>query len=264
MRGYVFYVFFSGKAADQFKNKIRMGSIVGFTKPTILRPGDVDSAVGLHVAHLYQVWLIGTSKDLGQCEAYVNNTTQCPATLDQRSGTLCDKHLVTICGKSKNTRMEFASGDSGLEIGWATTKLARNGQTKYQRMDVASQASKNMNKTFTYVIPGKGPINTLGKLIRKEVVQDPKKVAKEKKAWTQFLEGRSDPGAMMIRKLKGIEEKEAVNVLSKEAFLKIHNKTPMEKEEAQAKKRSIDMLLAQQQRKKAKKLNDEDPKFVYL
>ncbi|KAI8073890.1 hypothetical protein BC940DRAFT_289446 [Gongronella butleri] len=245
MRGVVFYAFVTGKAFKTYRDKIPMGTVVGVARPTILRPADVQAPVGLGVQNVHQLFLVGVSKDMDLCEAYVgsngneDDAKRCSATVDRRSGTLCDRHTIHMCGQSRNGRMELASGDSGIEIGWATTSVDRkNGRTNYQRLDAALATSARIKRTYTYIVPGKGPMNTMAKIINKTPTVDKAKVEKDKKAWTNFLDGRTDPGAMMIRKVKGIEEKKQVNVLSKEAFLKIHNKSKVDKEEEEKKVQS--------------------------
>ncbi|KAI9309443.1 hypothetical protein BJ944DRAFT_576 [Cunninghamella echinulata] len=150
-----------------------------------------------------------------------------------------------------------------MDIRWTTTSKSKNGQTIYKSVSEGMASYSQIDKEYSYIIPDKGTMTSDGKELNKKPVVDEKKLAKEKRAWTEFLRGRNDPGAAMIRKIKGIKEEEQHSALSKEAILRIHNEHVLDDKEKAAKKRSVDEIL--NQRKKPKQSNKEDEKkYIYL
>ncbi|KAI8097614.1 uncharacterized protein BX664DRAFT_326806 [Halteromyces radiatus] len=251
-------LFLLGKANERYKDLVKVGTVLGVTKPTVLSSED---AVGLQVNHLQQIWHIGESLDMGRCEAYIQPPKRCSATIDRRSGVFCDLHITSICNLSKNGRMELASGDSGIDIRWASTVQSKEGQTHYKDVS-GSLYSKIKKKEHIYTIKDIR-MTSDGKQVNKKPVIDKQKIANEKESWTKFLKGHNDPGAMNIRKIIGIQDDQPSTALSKEALLKVHNTTILDVKEKASKKRSIDQILELEQRRKNKNKKQDD-KQVYI
>ncbi|KAI8343617.1 hypothetical protein BC941DRAFT_98095 [Chlamydoabsidia padenii] len=179
LRNSYFDLFLSDKAHDRYKDLVKIGSVIGITKPVVL---STDGTVGFHVNHLNQLWHIGESLDMGRCEAYLQQNKRCPATIDRRSGAFCDTHIVSVCNLSKNGRMELASGDSGIDIRWTSTSQSRQGQIQYQAISDGTY-SHMKKKEHVYSIKGKR-MTSDGKELNKKPVVDQQKADKEKDAWT--------------------------------------------------------------------------------
>ncbi|KAI9309444.1 hypothetical protein BJ944DRAFT_571 [Cunninghamella echinulata] len=111
MRSNHYYIFLVGKAYEHCKEKkVKVGTILGITNPTLLRPTTVGATVGLSAKYLNQLWVIGESLDICRCRASLLKDKQCTVMIDRRSGEYCDSHIASICNLSKNGRMELASG----------------------------------------------------------------------------------------------------------------------------------------------------------
>ncbi|KAK4510447.1 uncharacterized protein ATC70_004877 [Mucor velutinosus] len=272
MRGSFLNLYITGKAFAQNQNHIGMGSIIAIKRPFLLKPTETHHSIGLHVDQLQQMWVIGQSMDLAQCSSYVRKDVRCTEWTDIRSGDYCDKHLERVCNFSKNGRMELAGGDSGFDIRWATQKRQSDGSILYEskrerRVDpmlkLFSSTSKSGKDREAYYLKGKGLVAVDGTLIQKTAPPKREPTAAEKQELTEFLKGRRDPGAEMIRKIKGIKEDSPRTVLSKEALDKMGiGIKSLTKEEEQAKKRSFEALS------KASDKDDDGsqkkPRYVYL
>ncbi|CAO3628527.1 unnamed protein product [Cunninghamella blakesleeana] len=262
MRSNHYHIFLIGKAYEDCKEKLKVGTVFSIIKPTILRPTNVGATVGLSAKHLNQICIIGESMDICRCKGYLLKNKQCTIMIDRRSGEYCDTHIASICNFSKNSRMELASGDSGMDIRWTTTSTSKHGQTVYKSVSDGKTAYDQINKEYSYVIPDICTMTSDGKELNKKPVVDQQKLAKEKNAWTKFLKGRNDPGAEMIRKIKGIKEEENNTVLSKEANLRIHNTILMDDKDKANKRKAVDEIL--KLRKKIKDGEEDDKKYIYL
>ncbi|KAI7903835.1 uncharacterized protein BX663DRAFT_505405 [Cokeromyces recurvatus] len=211
MRGNYVNLYITGKAYVQFQNEIGIGSILAIKRPFLLKPTETYYSIGLHVKQLQQIWVIGQSLDLVQCNAYINENKRCSEWTDIRNGEYCDTHLDRLFRYSKNNRMELASGDSGFEIRWASQKRQNNGSLIYESK---KQKSSPYSKTTTnnlslkmkeaYFLEGKGLVSIDGTFIKKKIIPNPEIMAAEKSELIEFLKNRNDTGAEMIRKIKGI------------------------------------------------------------
>lgn len=269
MRGVHTNVYITGKAYLKYQDQLGMGSVLAIKRPYLLKPTETNSSVALHVDQLQQAWVIGQSLDLIQCRNYIKKDVQCNEWTDIRSGEYCDKHLARVCIYSKNGRMELASGDSGFDIRWATKTRQSDGTFTYQaKKEKVEPTIKLMNNSRlklkeAYYVKGLGLVATDGSLIKKKLPPKAEPTASEKAELQEFLKGRRDPGAEMIRKIKGIKEERPRTVLSKEALEKMGiGKKQLSKEEEESKKRSIEALS---------KTNDgnnntssKHPRYVYL
>ncbi|GAN09659.1 hypothetical protein MAM1_0281c09190 [Mucor ambiguus] len=272
MRGSFLNLYITGKAFSQNQNHIGMGSIIAIKRPFLLKPTETHHSIGLHVDQLQQMWVIGQSMDLAQCSSYIRKGVRCTEWTDIRSGDYCDKHLERVCNYSKNGRMELAGGDSGFDIRWATQKRQSDGSILYESMrerrvdpmaKLFSSTPRSGKDREAYYLKGKGLVAVDGTLIQKTAPPKREPTAAEKQELTEFLKGRRDPGAEMIRKIKGIKEDSPRTALSKEALDKMGiGIRSLTKEEEQAKKRSFAALS------KASDKDDDDsqkkPRYVYL
>ncbi|KAI8885432.1 hypothetical protein K501DRAFT_215590 [Backusella circina FSU 941] len=261
MRGSAVHVYVTGKAFKKFSYAIGMGSIISVKKPHILKPTEVNTPFALHVDQVQQMWVVGQSLDLVQCQAFVKRDKQCEEWTDGRSGEYCRTHLTTLYNKSKNGRMELVSGNAAIDIRWANIKTSNSGQVSYESKDkqLADSLLKRRKLKNAYFIKGKGLVSIEGKIIKQNT--PPKKVDSnaDKTNLAEFLKGRHDPGAEMIRQLKGIKEETPRTVLSNEALTKMGiGRNLLTKEEEDAKKRSFDNLLQQSANQKVNK----KPRYV--
>ncbi|KAL9545157.1 hypothetical protein MBANPS3_007277 [Mucor bainieri] len=286
MRGSFCNLYITGKAFSQNQNNVGMGSIIAIKRPFLLKPTETHHTIGLHVDQVQQMWVIGQSKDLAQCHSYVRRDVRCTEWTDiqsdddqeqltmgdSRSGDYCDKHLERVCNYSKNGRMELAGGDSGFDIRWATQKRQADGSILYEskRDKPVNPLARHLSNTprwakdkEAYYLKGKGLVAVDGTLIQKTAPPKREPTAAEKQELTEFLKGRRDPGAEMIRKIKGIKEESPRTALSKEVLdkLGIGIKTLTEEEE-QSKKRSFEALSKASE--KDKDDSQKKPRYVYL
>jgi hypothetical protein len=74
MRGSNMYVYVTGNAFKKFNHAIGMGSIMSIKKPHILKPSEVNTPFALHVDQVQQMWVVGQSLDLVQCQAFTKST----------------------------------------------------------------------------------------------------------------------------------------------------------------------------------------------
>lgn len=77
MRGAYANVYITGKAFVKFQNEIGLGSIVAIKRPFLLLPTETNHSIGLHIDQLQQMWVIGQSLDLIQCNSYVRKDKRC-------------------------------------------------------------------------------------------------------------------------------------------------------------------------------------------
>ncbi|CAO3588074.1 unnamed protein product [Absidia cylindrospora] len=257
LRNSYFNLFLLDKSFDRYKDMVKVGTVLGITKPTVL---SAEGGIGFQVSHLNQVWHIGESLDMGRCEAYIQEKKRCPATA---IGEFCDAHIASVCNVSKNGRMELASGDSGIDIRWSSTSKSRQGKMQFSGVSGGTY-SQMKKKEHIYSTKGKR-MTSDGKELNKKPVANPQKAAQDKEAWSNFLRGQQNPGAMNIRKIIGISDNQPQTALSKDAFMKVYNKKVPENDEVASKKRTIDQILEMEQRKKNKnKKADDKPKYIYL
>ncbi|ORZ21365.1 hypothetical protein BCR42DRAFT_192225 [Absidia repens] len=179
LRNSYFDLFLLDKSFDRYKDMVKIGTVVGITKPTVL---SAEGGIGFQVSHLNQVWHIGESLDMGRCEAYIQEKIRCPATVDRRSGEFCDTHIASVCNVSKNGRMELASGDSGIDIRWSSTSKSRQGKTQFWGVSGGTY-SEMKKKEHIYSIKGKR-MTSDGKELNKKPVANPQKAAEDKEAWS--------------------------------------------------------------------------------
>ncbi|RCI00562.1 minichromosome maintenance- protein [Rhizopus azygosporus] len=263
LRGEHVHVYITGKAYKQYERAIGMGSILVLKRPESLCPPDTGKAAALHVDQVQQMWVLGQSLDLKQCQGYTKKEQRCQEWIDIRQGEYCNEHLMKICSYSKNGRMELASGDTGFDIRWTTVIKKSDGSISYQAMKKPEQmqsSTQNAKKALAYYVKGIGLVTVTGEQFKKK----PKKESDgmDKTAIEQILKGRYDPGAQMIRKLKGIKEEEPEHLLSKEALVKmgIGNGAPLTKDEEEKKKRTFDELKNATKRQETKK----KPRYIEL
>ncbi|KAI9468873.1 MAG: hypothetical protein EXX96DRAFT_589541 [Benjaminiella poitrasii] len=244
MRGNHINLYITGKAYSQFEDAIGMGSVIAIKRPYLLKPTETHHSIGLHVKQLQQMWVIGQSLDLARCSGYITKDKRCNEWTDMRNGEYCDVHLERLCRSSKNVRMELASGDSGFEIRWACQKKQENGSLIYEsKRQITNPFVKstagglNLRMKEAYYIEGKGLVSTDGTYVKKKTTARPESVLQaEKQELEDFLKNRNDPGAEMIRKIKGIAAETPKNVFSKEALDKLGKTTKtLSKEEELAK-----------------------------
>ncbi|KAI8372803.1 uncharacterized protein BYT42DRAFT_578082 [Radiomyces spectabilis] len=233
MRGTDFHLFVFGRAFKKYQSDIAIGAVVTVLKPTILMPQEVGVAAALHANEVRQICVLGQSLDMGRCEALVQKDKQCEAMIDRRMGDLCERHITKAYNMSKNGRMELASGNTGLDVRWA--QATEHGIS-------ATQSAARRSKEETYVIKGRGAVTTDGRELKARPQINKMKNEKERSALSDFLKGRTDPGAVMIRKSWGIQEEEKNPILSRDAIMKLGLKRPQTSEEAAAKKRSMTEL----------------------
>ncbi|KAL9544559.1 hypothetical protein PS6_008705 [Mucor atramentarius] len=244
MRGSFSNLYITGKAFSNNQDQIGMGSIIAIKRPFLLKPTETHHSIGLHVDQVQQMWVIGQSLDLAQCGSFVRKDVRCT---------------------------EWTDINSGFDIRWATQKRQSDGTILYEskrekRVDPMSRLFSNTPKSSkdkeAYYLKGKGLVAVDGTLVKKTAPPKREPTAAEKEELTEFLKGRRDPGAEMIRKIKGIKEDSPRTVLSKEALDKLGiGIKSLTKEEEQAKKRSFEALG---------KASDKDhdgqkkPRYVYL
>ncbi|OBZ84069.1 hypothetical protein A0J61_07882 [Choanephora cucurbitarum] len=256
------------KAFTKYDYAIGLGSVVAVKRPFLLKPTETGQSVALHVDQIQQMWVIGQSLDLVQCAGYAKKDMRCSAWTDSRTGEFCDKHLEKVYNYSKNGRMELASGNSGFDIRWATQIKQTDGTLSYESKrqkkpvdSVAKLFGNRFKSKQAYYIKGKGLVTTDG-TIMKQALAKKEPTEAEKDELKKFLRGRRDPGAEMIRKIKGIEDEGPKTVLSNEALDKLGiGSKSLSKEEEESKKRSFEAL------NKATKENateNKKPRFVYL
>ncbi|KAI9266517.1 hypothetical protein BDA99DRAFT_505902 [Phascolomyces articulosus] len=220
MSGVYFHLFVFGKAYKEFKDKLQVARVISVLKPDIARSSDRTADIALYVDSYEQLLIIGESEDLVQCSQFIRPSKQCPAMLDGRTGTLCNYHIELACKASKNSRMELASGDGGLEVRYAKVSAAgKSGRSMYQ----LTQPERKLDREFTYVFEGRGAITSEGKELNTKHPKKNIEDLKKNEELAGFLKGKSDPGAEMIRKIIGIQEekKPKSNGLSVEAMLKM-------------------------------------------
>ncbi|KAI9311200.1 hypothetical protein BX666DRAFT_1998878 [Dichotomocladium elegans] len=279
MRGLRAHLFVMGKAYTAYEKQLEAGAVLGVFEPTIVWSSDQDADVGLLVTSPDHILLIGTSYDMVRCQQMIRQDKQCDAMVDGRSGSFCDRHLARLCSKSKNTRMELASGDSAIEVRWARLTHTDRGD-KYlaasnsssSSSSSSSSKSRNGNQTiakmeFTYTIKGRGAITSEGIELHAKKQANTKI---DKKALAEALRGRTDPGSAMIRKVHGIkDDRSNLPAVSREAMLKMGMSTRqvLSKEEEAAKKRSIDQLLKTTANQNGGGGGDDPqkkPRYIYL
>lgn len=92
--------------------KIQVGYIIAILNPGIMKPKNIDSGdFCLVLSHEYDSLLeLGVSRDLGFCNAMKRNGKQCTAWVDIRHFEVCGFHVDQGMYKTKNSRMEIASG----------------------------------------------------------------------------------------------------------------------------------------------------------
>ncbi|GAA5811215.1 hypothetical protein MFLAVUS_004646 [Mucor flavus] len=267
MRGAYMNVYITGKAYLKYEQELGMGSVIAIKRPFLLKPTEANHSIALHVDHIQQGWVIGQSLDLIQCVSYTSKDSQCSEWTDIRSGDYCDTHLARVCNYSKNGRMELASGDSGFDIRWATQTKQIDGsylyESKRETVDPLAKLMSNARSKLkeAYYIKGKGLVAIDGSLIRKKLAQRKETTEAEKDEIQKFLKGRRDPGAEMIRKIKGIKDERPRTVLSKEALDKMGiGSRQLTTEEEESKKRSIEALNKANLDNK----NPKKPRYVVL
>lgn len=264
MRGMHAHLFMTGKAFDALHDKINKATILGIFEPCIVWSSEMRADVAIQASRTDQLLLIGTSYDLVQCIQYVTQEKQCENMVDGRSGNYCDRHLERLCKRSKNTRMELASGDSALEIRWARVSKTPQGDV-YESTSRMQSNTTTRKKEFTYTIKGLGSITSDGVHLQTRNTTSKEDKATKKKELTEFLRGRTDPGAEMLRLVNGIQDDRPKSpALSKDAMMKmgLSTRQVLTKEEAAAKKRSIDALLKTTANKEEE--TQKKQRYVYL
>ncbi|CDH50724.1 predicted protein [Lichtheimia corymbifera JMRC:FSU:9682] len=264
MRGMHAHLFITGKAFDALYDKINKTTVLGIFEPSIVWSSELRADVAIQASQTKQLLVIGTSYDLVQCIQHISLEKQCENMVDGRSGNYCDRHLERLCKRSKNTRMELASGDSALEIRWARVSKTPQGDV-YESASRTQSNTTAKKKEFTYTIKGLGSITSDGVHLQTNKIKSKEEMAAKKKELTEFLRGRTDPGAEMLRLVNGIQDDRPKSpALSKDAMMKmgLSTRQVLTREEAAAKKRSIDALL------KTTANKEEDPqkkqRYVYL
>ncbi|KAI7870591.1 hypothetical protein BDF14DRAFT_1771513 [Spinellus fusiger] len=154
LRGHYFHVFIFGLPHRQYRLKV--GSVIAIYRPIVLQPTELNSSVALYVNDKKQIWVVGESKDLAKCQAFVSSDKQCDVMIDSRAGEFCDSHIKRAFGLSRNTRMELASGDTGLDVRWTQQRQTKQG-TLYQ-----ATSNRKSWKEDSYVIQGKGVFKSDG------------------------------------------------------------------------------------------------------
>ncbi|KAI9013951.1 hypothetical protein CLU79DRAFT_838509 [Phycomyces nitens] len=258
LRGHYFHLFLFGNAFRKHR-QLKIGNVLCICNPVVTRPTQLESAVGLYVSDPSQLSIVGTSMDLAQCVAFVGETKQCDAMIDSRAGEFCDAHIKRAFGLSRNTRMELASGTTGLDVCWIQKQ-----QTAQGTLFKATSRKKKSRKEDSYIIENKGTFTSDGIETKIKLTPTEQLKPKNEAELREFLKGKSDPGAEMIRRLRGIEETTTASALSKEAMAKMgmSRRDAVTKEDNAAKKRSIDALLAAQS--KAINKDSKKPRYIDL
>ncbi|KAF7723957.1 minichromosome maintenance- protein [Apophysomyces ossiformis] len=260
MRGAFFYTFAFGRAYKDYGHVLHPGSVLAVYKPTILLSKQSDAAVGLHVNYLQQLKIIGDSRDLVRCEAYINEETQCDEMVDGREGEYCDRHIATAYKSSRFQRTELTSGNSAVEVRWAQVRQTEKG-VRYEE----AAHTKKQRRDYTYTIHGKGIYSSDGRhLSAKREATKP--TEQDKVNLSKFLQGRTDHGAEMLRKINGIEEAAPKSALSLEAMSKmgLSSKHILTDKEEDAKKRAIAALLNSNAKEERETPKGKKPRYVYL
>ncbi|KAH8548676.1 hypothetical protein BGW37DRAFT_505850 [Umbelopsis sp. PMI_123] len=224
-----------GKTHQAWAPRLRRGMIIGIQQPKILRPTETDTTTGLHIDQVNHIFIIGWSKDCAQCEAYLRNGSQCSAIIDGRNGIYCEDHIRNAFKRSKNSRMELASGNITMAICSATEAQDNQGRHVYKVKDGIPAQARNTNDNrnraasdnSAYILDGRG-IVTNGKTINSLLAANNSKGNKKKLA--EFLSSRNDIGAQMLRRAIGLgvepatttdSDKKAPSPFSSEAVRKI-------------------------------------------
>lgn len=198
-----------GQTYESWYRRLRQGMVIGIQKPKVLRPTELDTTTGLHVDRVDNIFIIGWSKDCTQCEAYLRDGSQCSTIIDGRNGIYCEVHVMFAYKRSKNTRMELASGDVALEIRAATESKNDQGRHVYRVQGGIAKAHKRNSAYGTktapqdnaaYVLDG-GGIVTNSKTTTDLLSANYSK--ENKKELTDFLSARNDFGARMLRQTTG-------------------------------------------------------------
>ncbi|KAI9283816.1 hypothetical protein BC943DRAFT_327104 [Umbelopsis sp. AD052] len=208
-----FNVLLFGKTHDAWAKRLRRGMIVGIQQPKILRPTETDTITGVHVDQVNNIFIIGWSKDCGECEAYLRNGSQCSTIIDRRNGIYCEDHIRNAFKRSKNSRMELVSGNITMAICSATEAQDVQGRHVYKVKDEipaqarrAYQHSRSVNDNAAYVLDGRGVI-TNGKSVNDLLSANNSK--ENKKELADFLSSRNDIGAQMLRLATGLGKEPA-------------------------------------------------------
>ncbi|KAJ9115105.1 hypothetical protein QFC22_005435 [Naganishia vaughanmartiniae] len=104
--------------------KLDVGSVIGIIAPKVLKPwGKTNQApnphshpLGLTPSSAEDIFHIGKSQDLGQCEATKRDGNRCDDWIDKRISKHCDYHVHNSIKSGKVSRAEFASSTSGFEL----------------------------------------------------------------------------------------------------------------------------------------------------
>ncbi|KAI8983132.1 hypothetical protein BDB01DRAFT_850953 [Pilobolus umbonatus] len=256
LKGCHLHVYVTDKAYKRYQEEIGMGSVMAVKRPFLLKPSDVSIPNALHVSQIQQMWIIGLSQDLARCTSHSRKGKRCEEWTDRRSGEFCDIHLSQVCRFAKNGRMELASG--GFDITWATSIKQTDGSMSYCSDNPTPEQPTKGTRKIAYYIKGKGLVAIDSTLVQKKTTTQKESTPEEKAM--EFFKGKRDPGAEMIRKLKGIEYEEQKNVFSNDALNKMGmGNNALTKEEEEDKKRLFDSLNQKVIDNMKKK-----PRYVYL
>ncbi|KAL0077294.1 hypothetical protein F4703DRAFT_1883194 [Phycomyces blakesleeanus] len=261
LRGNYFHLFLFGQAFKTHTKRITVGSVLCVCNPVVTRPTQLNSAVGLYVSDSKQISVVGMSMDLAQCNAFVSDTKQCDSMIDSRAGEFCDVHIKRAFGMSRNTRMELASGTTGLDVCWIQKQQSIQGTL----FKATTERKKRDRKEDSYIIEGKGTFTSDGIETKVKSTPTEKPQPQNEADLREFLKGKSDPGAEMIRRLRGIKETTTASALSKEAMAKMgmsRRDVELTNEDNAAKKRAIDALMASQS--KTIKKDPKKPRYIDL
>ncbi|RUS21282.1 hypothetical protein BC937DRAFT_93107 [Endogone sp. FLAS-F59071] len=96
--------------------KLTNGMVVAILNPKILKPTEVNGLLGIELDHADKLLHIGTSLDLANCQAIKRDGQRCTAFIDRRAGDYCEFHVVVAYKKTRRQRMEFATGNSSIDV----------------------------------------------------------------------------------------------------------------------------------------------------
>ncbi|KAJ2961360.1 hypothetical protein NQZ79_g3373 [Umbelopsis isabellina] len=207
-----------GQTYESWYRRLQQGMVIGIQKPKVLRPTELDTTTGLHVDRVDNIFIIGWSKDCAQCEAYLRDGSQCSTVIDGRNGIYCEEHVMFAYKRSKNTRMELASGDVALEIRAATESKTDQGRHVYRVQGGIVKTQKRSSAYGTKMVPQDNAAYVLdggGIVTNSKTTTDllSANYSKEnKKELADFLSARNDFGARMLRQTTGF-----VNTLDESA-----------------------------------------------
>ncbi|KAJ1655265.1 hypothetical protein IWQ61_004950 [Dispira simplex] len=135
----------------QLAEQLVRGQIVAVLNPGLLQPTECLTTLGLSVDTRSQLLCVGTSPDLGCCTGRVSGNRTCPVPVNTTKGPLCVRHLEQSFKQCRASRMEFASGTSGMQLVDPDMPHVQGFKSKSTRRTMIreNQSPNKMNPRFT-------------------------------------------------------------------------------------------------------------------